>query len=638
VFKDQNVYTLSAFTVAALGAGTGALLMSALAGLSSGMARGSLQSMALSAAFLGTFCYLAFHVLCAALAAVAPKPFLRPLGHPPETPLPAVDVIISLDDGDEAEAAAFSLAAAARMRYPADRLRLHVVAAGRAAHSCAALEQLAQSYGASWMPMSLIASRDRAAAQAFERTAGQLTLLLCAGEAPSADFLERVVGSFSREPLLGFVEAGHFLVDGDGARADTAIGRRMPADGGPLARCLLRGGVRPSPDWPSSAIWRRGALISAGGIARGCLDGEAMARIAALTRGWTRRIAPTPLIAVFAPRTVALAARAQGLRRLAQLDAALQSGVGVFGQGRPGIFFRTLTILTGAFAPFAWFVLLAAAPLAVLSGARLWGGEMSAFASYGPLGVLALVGLSAAVLSGWRHSAAAAFMEMAVQLSLLRPMAALIAGRTPKFPAQPAAAPVILLALSLAAIGFGGAKLAAQPQLALWLAPLLALSGLALAVSLGALGAIREPRQKRAAPRLPAYMDAELIVGTRRLRGHLADISIQGARFVAEGVQDGGPRAVGGLIRVVGPHGPINLPVQLSRAAPEGESTSFGLRFTGRQLIAFAQAVTLVYRSQARFAAARDARGRAPNGVLATLRALANGLRALVTVRSAQTA
>jgi hypothetical protein len=638
VFKDQNVYTLSAFTVAALGAGAGAMSMGVLAGLSSGLANGSAASLVLSAAFLGALTYLAIHVLFAALAAVAPKPFLRPFGHPTDLALPVVDVIISLDGSDSAEAAAFSLAAAARMRYPADRLRLHIVAAGQAATNSPSLEQLTHTYGASWMPLSLLSSRDRAAAQAFERTAGQLTLLLRAGEAPAADFLERVVGSFAREPLLGFVEAGHFLVDGDGARADTAIGRRMPADGGPLARCILRGGVRPSPDWPSTAIWRRGALISAGGVARGAIDGEAMARTAALSRGWSRRVAPTPLIAVFAPRTVADAAGAQVSRRLANLDTVLQSGYSAFSPGQTGLFFRTLTILTGAFAPYAWFVLLAVAPLAILSGARLWGGDASSFASYGPLGIYALVGLSAAVLSGWRHSAAAAFMDMAVQLSLLRPMAALIAGRTPAPVRQAIIAPTILLALSLAAAGFGGAKLAAQPGLALWLVPLLALTALSLAVSLGALGAIREPRQKRAAPRLPAFMDAELIVGTRRLRGHLADISIQGARFVAEGVQSGGMPAVGGLIRVVGPHGPINLPVQLSRASADGEDTSFGLRFTGRQLIAFAQAVTLVYRSQERFAATRDARGRAPNGVLATLRALGNGVRALFTVRRAQAA
>jgi hypothetical protein len=363
-----------------------------------------------------------------------------------------------------------------------------------------------------------------------------------------------------------------------------------------------------------------------------------MARTVALSRGWSRRIAPTPLIAVFAPRTVADAAGAQALRRLANLDTVLQSGYSAFAPGQTGLFFRTLTVLTGAFAPYAWFILLSVAPLAILSGARLWGGEVSNFASYGPLSVFALVGLSAAVLSGWRHSAAATFMDMAVQLSLLRPMTALIAGRAPGSIRQAVIAPMILLALSLAAAGFGGAKLAAQPGLAMWLSPLLVLTALSLAISLGALGAIREPRQKRAAPRLPAFMDAELIVGARRLRGHLADISIQGARFVAEGVQNGGMPAVGGLIRVVGPHGPINLPVQLSRAAAEGEDTSFGLRFTGRQLIAFAQAVTLVYRSQERFAAARDARGRAPNGVFATLRAFGNGVRALFTFRSAQAA
>jgi cellulose synthase (UDP-forming) len=633
VFKDRNVYTLPAVAVCALGAGTAVAMIGAAAGLSAGLPTGSPAGAALSAAFLGAQVYLAIHVSFAALAAVAPKPFLRPLAPPPRSGPPVTDVIIALDDPDDIERAAFSLAAAARMKYPADRLRLHIAAAGAAAEASPSLAALAQSYGASWIPMSLVPTRERALQLAFDRTAGQLVLFLRPGEAPAADFLDRVNGSFGSEGMLGFVEIGHFIVDGDGARADTAAPRRLPSDAGPLARALLRGGPRPSPSAPVTTVWRRGALISAGGIARSTLDGEAMARWTAVGRGWTRRVAPVPMIATFAPATMAEAVAAQAQRRLAEIDVIAQMGFSPFSRAHAGQLFQSLTLLTGALAPFALIALLAAPALAALSGTRLWGGPTDLFASLAPLAVLATLMVSALAQSGWRHSAAALFIDTAVQFKLAKPAFALIAGATPKVAAKTVGLPVALAAVSLAGLGFGGAKLAAYPGAAVWLGPVLILCALSLALSLGALGAIREPRQKRAAPRLPADMEAELVAGGRRIPGRLADISIQGARFVADESAPIDVPVVGGLIRIVGPHGPIILPVQLSRAAPEMGRTAFGMRFTGRQLIAFANAVTLVYRTQERFHQARDLRGRAPNGVLATLKALGNGLRALIPSR-----
>jgi PilZ domain len=315
-----------------------------------------------------------------------------------------------------------------------------------------------------------------------------------------------------------------------------------------------------------------------------------------------------------------------------------QMGYAPFSRQHIGQIFRSLTALTGALAPFAWIALLAAAPLAVLTGSRLWGGPIDLFASLAPFAVLSALLVSALTQSGWRHSAAALFVDIAVQLKLAGPMLSLISRTAPTIAARSAIVPTILAALSFAALGFGAAKLAAAPYYALWLGPLLALSALSLFASLGALGAIHEPRQKRAAPRLPTDMEAELVAGARRIPGRLADISIQGARFVAGDGKVLDVHAVGGLIRIVGPHGPINLPVQLSRAAPEAGHMTFGLRFTGRQLVAFANAVTLVYRTQERFARARDLRGRAPNGVMATLKAIGNGVRALVTFKRAAAA
>lgn len=635
MFKDQNSYTLSAVSVAALGAGAGVVLTGMMAGLTGGLATQASSHLLFSAVFLSAQLYLSAHVILAALDAVAPKAFLRAIAMPAQTPAAVVDVFIALDNPDDIELAAFSLAAAARLRYPDDRLRLHIVAAGQAANRCEPLMALAQAYGASWLPMSLTSTRERALAEAFDRTAGQLAIFLKPGEAPIADLLERVVGSFATDGMLGLAEIGHFLVDGDGARANTANLRRMPADCGPLARALLRGGPRPSPSSASTAVWRRGALISSGGFARSVIDGDMSARLTAVSRGWRRLSAPAPMIAVFAPRTVAAAVATQAAQRLSALDTIVQAGYAPFSHKHMNQIFRTLTLLTGALAPYATIALLAAPGLAILGGARLWGGPLANFASYAPLTILAIFCTGAAAQSGWRHSAASLFMDVATQLRLAGPMASLIAGGRPTLRGQAVVTPVFLSAISLAGLGFGAAKLAATPSLALGLAPLLLLCGISLVLALGALGAIHEPRQKRAAPRLPSDLEAELVTGTQRIPGRILDLSIQGARFQSDSAMTLETLAVGGLIRITGPHGPIQLPVQLSRSTAAKDRLEFGLRFTGRQLIAFAQAVTLVYRTQQRFAAARDARGRAPNGLMATMRTLSNGLRALLSMRKA---
>jgi hypothetical protein len=629
VFKDQNAYLPSAWSVIALGAGAGAALCGAMAALNGGLALETPLSASLSALFVCGQLYLTGYAVLACLHAVSPAPFTRPA--PPGMALPSVDVVIAFDDPQDTEAAAFSLASAARLRYPADKLRIHLVAAGAAAKAGEPLVQLARTYGASWMPMSLASTRGRAMAYAFERLAGQLTLFLKPGDAPAADLLDRIAPMFSAQPTLGLVACGHFLLDADGARAGTANARRLPADPGPVARALLRGGVAPCPSMDMAALWRRGALVSSGGLPPADAEGELRARLTAVSRGWESRLHGVPMIARFAPSTTGQAAQIMAAERFGALDTLLAAGFEPLARNHWHQAFRTLTLLAGLFAPFALILVLAAPPLAALLGARLQGGEPAAFALYGPAAAFAVLGLMASTLSGWRHSAAALFLEVAANLALAGPHWALLRGRasSPRGPAV--ALTVMLAALGLAGAGYGGAAAAADPRLFPTLAPLAVLSLMTAILALGALGAVREPRQKRAAPRLPACMDAALVVGHVRIDGRLADISVQGARFVANAHTVPEGAAVGGLIRLVGPHGPISLPVQLSRAETAGGETSFGLKFTGRQLIAFANAIALVYRTQERFAAMRDARGQAPLSPVTAAGALLNGVAALLT-------
>ena len=147
------------------------------------------------------------------------------------------------------------------------------------------------------------------------------------------------------------------------------------------------------------------------------------------------------------------------------------------------------------------------------------------------------------------------------------------------------------------------------------------------------LGAISEQRQRRLAPRVSRKFEAELLLGGERYRGRLADISVHGARFVADGLVDMSARAIAGKLTLTAESNVMELPVQLSRQSEDGGHSAFGLSFTGRTVGEFATVVRLAHRSASRFADICDARAR-PTGAarlfaLLTLRGIGNLFRRL---------
>ncbi|HAH09923.1 MAG TPA: hypothetical protein DCL54_00515 [Alphaproteobacteria bacterium] len=613
-------------TAVALGAGIGLAVIGLLASLSVGLNLNSVVGTLASGLLLAAYAYLTVATSGAVLSTLAPGQTLRLVQSAEGAPSTIVDVIIAFDSPNDLEGAAFSLAAAARLRYPKDRLRLHVAAASKAANSSPLLAELVQTYGASWMAFPSC-RLDQALDHAVSRTAGGLVLILRPGEAPICDVLERVSASFAADPTLGFVELNPFLIDGDGAKADIAQARRLPADAGPLARAMLRGGTAPSLTARPTALWRRGALMSAGGIARGRKDGEAFARITAQARGWSRQICPFPAIAAFTPRSVADTVALMTARRVGALDSLIASGNAGFRLADMALTLRSLAQILSIFTPIALAMVFASASFATLAGVSAWGGTSPMVGAAALIGMLALLALQAAAASGWRHSAAALCMDSAATFKMADAVWALLAGGRLRLNPMTAWLAFNLAALCLAAAGLGIARIIATPDLFAVTGAQTAIAAIGAFLSFCALGAVREPRQKRAAPRLPSNLEAELVVGGVTIPGHIRDISVQGARFEADASGALGIVAVGGLIKLQGPDGPIQLPVQLSRVRDAAGGVSFGLQFTGRQLIAFAHAVTLAYQSQERFAAARDARGLAPNSILTALRALGNGVK-----------
>jgi hypothetical protein len=127
------------------------------------------------------------------------------------------------------------------------------------------------------------------------------------------------------------------------------------------------------------------------------------------------------------------------------------------------------------------------------------------------------------------------------------------------------------------------------------------------------LGAISEQRQRRLSPRVPRRFEAQLLLGGEQYRGMLADISVHGARFVADGVVDMSASALAGKLTLTAEDSVMELPVQLSRQIEDEGRSAFGLSFTGRTVGEFATVVRLAHRSASRFADLCDARAQ-PTG------------------------
>ena len=131
----------------------------------------------------------------------------RPIGATVrEDEWPTVDIFVLISRPQQAPKATYSLAAAAQLNYPADCVRLHLVGLDDAADGVPSLVGLAQRMKASWLAASPEATPGEALTAALSRTAGNLVLVLNAGEAPTPDLLRRLAGDFLADPRLAFVD------------------------------------------------------------------------------------------------------------------------------------------------------------------------------------------------------------------------------------------------------------------------------------------------------------------------------------------------------------------------------------------------------------------------------------------------
>lgn len=571
----------------------------------------------LSIALFAVEAFIAIALTLAALADIVPAALeIKPEGLR-DTDLPSADIFFVITDPKNAPKAAYSLAAAAQLDYPRDRVRLHLVGAERAIDQAETLEGLADRMNTSWLAASPEASIGTAINAALARTAGTLTLVLSVGEAPTPDLLRRVAGGFVGNAKLAFCDVPVFAIDGDPVLTDIDVNRRVPNDPGAFFKSCLKtiGAATGNLGLNHRTIWRRTALSSAGSCSRWNLRADAPARIRAIDAGWMRGIATRPMVASLAPDTVRDYLRTRMGQRIGTIDAALAHDPLLRGKLPLRERLSWMPALFGALMPFAWALAFAMPPLALLLRIPLFGSESPIVATaFGLIAAVVAIAMAGSLNSGMRGRLIGAWSEVLESLLTAPSLFALITGRAKAdrvpSPDHANGLLVVVFALALAGTAFGTAAWFTKPELQPAMAPLLALTIFAAALLACLLGAIAEPRQRRLSPRVNRRFSADLLIGGSQVAGRLADISVHGARFIANDAVDLPARALAGQLTLETPQGKTTLPVQLSRQTEAFGRPAFGLSFTGRTVGEFATVVRLAHKSGDAYADMCDARAK----------------------------
>jgi cellulose synthase (UDP-forming) len=572
--------------------------------------------LSLSLTLFLTEAFVAAALIITAIADIMPAAVAVEPVAIPEYDLPSADIFIIVADPRQAPKVAYSLAAAAQLDYPRELVRLHLIGIDRATDKAESLAALAERMKASWLAASPEATAGAAMNAVLARTSGSLVLMLQAGETPTPDFLRRVVAGFVNDPRLAYCDVPAFAIDGDPVLTDIDVSQRMPNDPGAFFKSCLKtiGEAHGGFGLGQRTIWRRAALTASGNCSRWNLRPDAPARIRAAESGWRRGIVTRPMIAALAPDTVKDYLRQRLAVRIGTIDAALT---------RDPLLARGLTMrerlswmpaLFGTVLPFAWALALAIPPLAILLQTPLFSsvGLLEAtIATVVPF-IAALV-MMGALNAGMRGGLIALWSETLELLLSAPSLLALFgrridAGKAIPEPEHANGLLVVLFAISLAGTTAGIAAWFMQPPLQAVVTPLLVITMLEACLFACLLGAIAEPRQRRLSPRISRRVKAQLLLGGAKYPGRLADISVHGARFLAEENIELQARALAGQLTIKTPQGETTLPVQLSRQTEASGRSAFGLSFTGRTVGEFATIVRLAHRSGDAYADLCDAR------------------------------
>jgi cellulose synthase (UDP-forming) len=551
--------------------------------------------------------------------------------EPDKDDLPSVDVYIPTYN-EAPELVAITVAAAAQIDYPSDKLNVYVLDDGGtkakttqsdpdARESAIARQKLIQNVCDQFEANYITREKNEQAKagnfnSAFPKTNGDLILTLDADHVPTSDILMRTVGYFQKRDDLFLVQTPHFMINADPIERNLDTFRRMPSENEMFYRSIQRG----LDFWDASffcgsaAILRRKALEETNGLCTETITEDAETALTLHARGWHSVYVARPMVAGLAPETFSgLAVQrtrwAQGMVQILMLKSPLLMPNLTWAQ-RIGYLSSCLYWLF----PIARFVFLLA-PLAFLFfGLKIYNVTGPEFLVYTLPHFVGSMIYATFMFGKVRWPFIGVVYEIMQSLyalpSILRTF---WRPRSPHFNVTPKGetlerdfvsplstpfyAVFCLVALAFVFAGYRWVHYPPQREVIAVISIWNTMNFISL---LMALGTLMERRQLRLNPRIPADVLAKLQLGSIEIPGRLTDLSMGGTRFVPD-LKTALPDLEGeksGTLHIPAREGSREQELSVTRTPDfSGKAFSGGIGLTFKAVSSddFAKIVTLVH-------------------------------------------
>lgn len=313
--------------------------------------------------------------------------------------LPTVDVFVP-SYNESAEILSLTLAAAARMDYPADKLNVFLLddgateqkrnsadpeAAAAAVKRGEELRALCNDLGVYYRTRAENVHAKAGNLNAgMERSGGQLIAVFDADHAPERNFLRETVGYFGEDPDLFLVQTPHFFANPDPVERNLGTYKHMPAENEMFYSLIQKGLDRWNASFfcGSAAVLRREALDEVGGFSGITITEDCETALELHSRGWNSVYVDKPLITGLQPETFSsfIGQRSRWCRGMIQILLLKNP---LFKQGLT--FAQRISYLSSCFFwmfPFVRAAFLVAPVLFILFNLKIFNASAEDFFAY----------------------------------------------------------------------------------------------------------------------------------------------------------------------------------------------------------------------------------------------------------------
>ncbi|NDV86732.1 UDP-forming cellulose synthase catalytic subunit [Aurantimonas aggregata] len=266
--------------------------------------------------------YSVFMLALSLFVVAAPLPPRSGRDTPHSDRLPSVDVFVPSYNEDYT-LLANTLAAALKMNYPSDRMKVWLLDDGATSQKRSAehagtaqaaekrhviLKQLCLDLGATYLTRE---RNEHAKAgnlnNGMLHSDAELIAVFDADHAPARDFLLQTVSYFEQDPRLFLVQTPHFFINPDPVERNLSTFEKMPSENEMFYGIIQRGLDKWNAAFfcGSAAVLRREALDEAGGFSGVSITEDCETALDLHSRGWNSLYVDIPLIAGLQPATFA---------------------------------------------------------------------------------------------------------------------------------------------------------------------------------------------------------------------------------------------------------------------------------------------------------------------------------------------